>query len=143
MKKNILKKVNAFLFTKTIKNNILNLDVNIYEMKKTFSHSSKNNTINREKRRNENLYYIKKNLFPKTQNENKFRKIKYVGDLVRNNNFLFKKNLLKQKENTEKLLFEIRKAHSMEIKNIQLGLALLKTKNKSYKFDRLLKYKYN
>ena len=143
MKKNILKKVNAFLFAKKIEKNILNLDLNINEMKKAFSFSSNNNTINKEKRRNENLFYIKKNLFPKTQKDNKFRKIKYVGDLIRNNNFIFKKNLLKQKENTEKLLFEIRKAQSMEIKNLKLGLALLKTKHKVYKCDKLLKYKYS
>ena len=49
---------------------------------------------------------------------------------------------MKQREKSEKLLFDIRKAQSMEIKNIQLGLALFRTKNRVYKCDKILKYKY-
>ena len=146
MRQLILKKANEFLFSKKIKKNILNLDININKnnIRKTFCFSPNNNILNnKDKKPIENLFYIRKNLFPKTKKDNKFKKIKYVGDLVRNNNNLFKRYLLKKKENSEKLLFEIRKAQSMEIKNIQLGLALLKTKHKVYKCDRLLKYKYN
>ena len=146
MRQLILKKANEFLFSKKIKKNILNLDININKnnMRKTFCFSPNNNILNnKDKKQIENLFYIRKNLFPKTKKDNKFKKIKYVGDLVRNNNNLFKRYLLKKKENSEKLLFEIRKAQSMEIKNIQLGLALLKTKHKVYKCDRLLKYKYD
>lgn len=146
MRQLILKKANKFLFSKKIKKNILNLDININKnnIRKTFCFSPNNNILNnKDKKQIENSFYIRKNLFPKTKKDNKFKKIKYVGDLVRNNNNLFKRYLLKKKENSEKLLFEIRKAQSMEIKNIQLGLALLKTKHKVYKCDRLLKYKYN
>ena len=146
MRQLILKKANEFLFSKKIKKNILNLDININKnnIRKTFCFSPNNNILNnKDKKPIENLFYIRKNLFPKTKKDNKFKKIKYVGDLVRNNNNLFKRYLLKKKENSEKLLFEIRKAQSMEIKNIQLGLALLKTKHKVYKCYRLLKYKYN
>ena len=150
MKKSMLKKVNTFLFKKQLKKNLLQLNSNNNGIPKTFSYSlldnnsfeiENKNEINNSKL--EHIYYIRKNLFPKTQKDNKFRKIKYVGDLLRNNNHIFKRFLLKQKENSEKLLFDIRKYQSMEMKNIQLGLALLKTKHKIYKCDKLLKYKYN
>ena len=150
MKKSMLKKVNAFLFKKKLKKNLSQLNSNNKETKKTFSYSLlENNSFEIENKNEiknskfENIYYIRKNLFPKTQKDNKFRKIKYVGDLLRNNNHIFKRFLLTQRENSEKLLFDIRKVQSMEIKNIQLGLALLKTKHKIYKCDKLLKYKYN
>ena len=152
MKKKLLQKVNAFLFNKKNNNDLLgmNKNNNKNEMKKTFSSSTFGNKsyINDnesfiKKSIKENYYCIRKNLFPKTKKDNKFRKIKYVGDLLRNNNYVFKRSLLKQRENSEKLLFDIRKAQSNEIKNIQLGLALLRTKHKVYKCDKLLKYKYN
>ncbi len=152
MKKKLLEKVNEFLFAKKKYNNFLEISKNNNKMKigKTFSFSTVKNKsyINEnesfiKKDIKENYWYIRKNLFPKTKKDNKFRKIKYVGDLLRNNNHTFKKYLIKQRENSEKLLFDIRKVQSNEIKNIQLGLALLKTKHKVYKYDKLLKYKYN
>ena len=150
IKKMILQKANAFLFSKKIKqnipkinkDNINDIDIN-KENRKAFTYSSDNKSMEFLKRGDESTFFIRKNLFPKTQRDSKFRKIKYVGDLLRNNNPMFKRLLMKQKERSQKLLFDIRKAQSMEIKNIQLGLALLKTKNKAYKVDRILKYKYN
>ena len=150
IKKKILQKANAFLFSKKNKQNIPKInkenvnerDIN-KENRKAFTYSSDNKSMEFLKRGDESTFFIRKNLFPKTQRDSKFRKIKYVGDLLRNNNPMFKRLLMKQKERSEKLLFDIRKAQSMEIKNIQLGLALLKTKNKAYKVDRMLKYKYN
>ena len=150
IKKKILQKANAFLFSKKNKQNIPKInkenvnerDIN-KENRKAFTYSSDNKSMEFLKRGDESTFFIRKNLFPKTQRDSKFRKIKYVGDLLRNNNPMFKRLLMKQKERSEKLLFDIRKAQSMEIKNIQLGLALLKTKNKAYKVDRILKYKYN
>ena len=150
IKKKILQKANAFLFSKKNKQNIPKInkenvnerDIN-KENRKAFTYSSDNKSMEFLKRGDESTFFIRKNLFPKTQRDSKFRKIKYVGDLLRNNNPMFKRLLMKQKERSEKLLFDIRKAQSMEIKYIQLGLALLKTKNKAYKVDRILKYKYN
>ena len=150
IKKKILQKANAFLFSKKNKQNIPKInkenvnerDIN-KENRKAFTYSSDNKSMEFLKRGDESTFFIRKNLFPKTQRDSKFRKIKYVGDLLRNNNPMFKRLLMKQKERSEKLLFDIRKAQSMEIKYIQLGLALLKTKNKAYKVDRMLKYKYN
>ena len=141
----IMQKANAFLFSKKIKKNILkeNKEEDDKEqVSKTFTVSSKNNySLELLKKEAKDAYYVKKKLFPKTQKDNKFRKIKFTGDLLRNNFPIFKRFLMKQKEKSEKLLFDMRKAQSMEIKNIQLGLALFRTKNRIYKCDKILKYK--
>ena len=76
MNRLILQKANAFLFSKKIKKNTLNVNKeedNKEQMNKTFTFSSKkNNSLELLKKESKDAYYVKKNLFPKTQKDNKF-----------------------------------------------------------------------
>ena len=139
MKNNIFKKVNEFLFKRKIKKNVLKLNNNNNknEMIKTFSYS--NNSFRKEK--HNECICVRKNLFPKSKKDNIFRKLKYSDDYTRNNSFLFKRYLKKQKEKKEKLLFNIRKNESLENIKINMSLALLKTKHKVNNCDKWLIYK--
>ena len=133
---------NVFLFAKKNKNNE---SKEIKENKsyknifnKTFTYALNNNNIKPLKK----CYNLKKQIFSKTERESAFKKAKISGALLKNKFFAFKKFLKKQNDKNQKILYDIKKAQSMELKNIQLGLIFLKKKEKNYQYENEMMKKF-
>jgi hypothetical protein len=143
LKELLIKKVNKFLFSKRTLKSKLNLNTEKTSSFNISNHTPQNNSFNflkQEQIQNYKYFYNNKpNLASLSKKNYKFKSNEYILNLNQLNNQIFRNYMYKQKRKFDKLLLNIKKSLSDEVRKINNDLSFTKAKNCNSKINEYAK----